>query len=108
MDNMNIGKKLKALRTAKRLNQGEVAEATGIIRSSLSYFESGKRTPSVAQLQALASFYNVPLDYFGVIKKDDVLELLTRARKVFESDIDTEKKKEVFDELMKLYISLKG
>jgi transcriptional regulator with XRE-family HTH domain len=108
MEDMNIGKKLKALRHAKRLNQGEVAEATGIIRSSLSYFESGKRMPSVAQLQALASFYNVPLDYFGVVKKDDVLELLSRAKKVFESDIDNEKKKEVFDELMKLYISLKG
>lgn len=108
MDNMDIGKKLKALRRAKRLNQGEVAEATGIIRSSLSYFESGKRTPSVAQLQALATFYNVPLDYFGVVKKDDIVELLSRAQKVFESDIDIDKKKEVFDELMKLYVSLKG
>ena len=107
MDNMDIGKKLKALRQSKRLNQGEVAEATGIIRSSLSYFESGKRTPSIAQLQALASFYNVPLDYFGVVKKDDIVELLVRAKKVFESDIDNEKKKEVFDELMKLYISIK-
>jgi transcriptional regulator with XRE-family HTH domain len=108
MENMDIAKKLRSLRQAKRLNQGEVAEATNIVRSSLSYFESGKRVPSVAQLQTLASFYGVPLDYFGLVKKDDVFELLVRARNVFEADIPEEQKKEVFDELMKLYISLKG
>lgn len=109
MDKMEIGKKLRALRQSKRLSQGEVAEATNIIRSSLSYFESGKRIPSLTQLQALAEYYNVPLDYFGVVKKDDIFELLTRAKKVFEADgIPEDKKKEVFEELMKLYVSLKG
>jgi transcriptional regulator with XRE-family HTH domain len=74
----------------------------------LSYFEGGKRMPSLTQLQTLAEYYDVPLDYFGLVKKDDIYELLIRAKKVFESDIDNEKKKEIFEELMKLYVSLKG
>ena len=104
---MDLGHKLKTLRQAKKLNQGEVAEATGIIRSSLSNYETGRRTPSLEQIRILAEFYEVDLSYFGVVKKDDIFELLARAKNIFESDIDNEKKKEVFDELMKLYISIK-
>ena len=104
---MDLGHKLKTLRRAKKLNQGEVAEATGIIRSSLSNYETGRRTPSLEQIRILAEFYEVDLSYFGVVQKDDICELLARAKNIFESDIDNQKKKEVFDELMKLYVSIK-
>lgn len=103
-----IGSKLKELRKAKRLNQDDVAIGTGICRSSLSNYETGRRTPALNQLVALANFYGVSLDYFGIVQEDDVADLLIRAKKLFENEnISAEDKQSLFDELMKFYINIK-
>jgi transcriptional regulator with XRE-family HTH domain len=103
-----IGSKLKELRKAKRLNQDDVAIGTGICRSSLSNYETGRRTPALNQLVILANFYGVALDYFGIVQEDDVFDLLIRAKKLFENEnISAEDKQHLFDELMKFYISIK-
>lgn len=107
MKNDSIGEKLKTLRKSQRLTQQVVADRVGITRATISNYEIGRRTPHLKDLQRLAEFYCVGLDYFGVSTADEVLDLLVRAKKVFESDISEDKKKDLFDEIMKLYIHIK-
>ena len=103
-----IGSKLKELRKTKRLSQDDVAHGTGICRSSLSNYETGRRTPALNQLVVLANYYGVTLDYFGIVQEDEVFDLLVRAKKLFENEsISAEDKQSLFDEIMKFYINIK-
>ena len=54
---------LKAIRKQKRLNQQKVAMDLHISRESLSYYENGKREPSLAMLVALSDYFNVSINY---------------------------------------------
>ncbi len=55
--------RLKAIRMAKGLTQHEVAEATGIARSTIAAYEAGARKPHGENVKALAEFYGVSADY---------------------------------------------
>lgn len=61
---MSIGERLKHARKRAHLKQGDVADRTQIGTSSISDFELGKRPPSVSQLQALATLYGRPMEFF--------------------------------------------
>lgn len=105
--NDSIGKKIKILRKEKRLTQQELADGLGIKRATISNYEIDRRTPHMSELQRIAEFFGVGLDYFGVAQTDDVLDLITRAKKVFDNEsIPTEKKEAVYKELMRLYLQL--
>ena len=105
--NNSIGYKLKTLRKGQKMTQQYVADKVGITRATLSNYEINRRQPDLRTLQKLADCYGVGLDYFGIATADEVLELLARAKEVFASDvISEEKKREIHDELMKLYLQL--
>ena len=105
--NDSISQKLRILRKERRLTQQELADALGIKRATVSNYEIGRRSPHLSELRRIAEFFGVGLDYFGVAQKDDLLDLLARARRVFEDGaIPTEKKEAVYKELMKLYLNL--
>lgn len=102
-----IGYKLRTLRKGQKMTQQYVADKVGITRATLSNYEIDRRTPDLRTLQKLAECYGCNLDYFGIATADEVIELLGRAKEVFESDaISDEKKREIHDELMKLYLKL--
>lgn len=106
--NNSIGAKLKTLRKSQKMTQQTVADGVGITRSTLSNYEIGRRTPQLKDLQKLAAFFNVGLDYFGIATADEVLELLARAKEVFDSEVvSKETKDEIYKELMKLYLQIK-
>lgn len=106
--NISIGRKLRILRKEKRLTQQELADQLGIKRATISNYEIGRRSPHLSELRRIAEYFGVGLDYFGVAQKDDVLDLLARAKKVFDSEeIPLEKKEAVYKELLKLYLDLK-
>ena len=74
MENTNIknevGKRLLELRKEKGLKQDEVAQAVGITRASLSYYEKGERSVDIEVLYKLSNYYNVSIDYlFGLSDK---------------------------------------
>ena len=74
MENTNIknevGKRLSELRKEKGLKQDEVAQAVGITRASLSYYEKGERSVDIEVLYKLSNYYNVSIDYlFGLSDK---------------------------------------
>ena len=105
---MTIGAKLKTLRKSRKITQYEVAAWVNMSRATISNYEIGRRIPSLKDLTRLADFYNVSLDYFGVITKDEIFELINRAKLVFEDeDIPKEKKDILYKELMRLYLDVK-
>lgn len=106
--NDSIGQKLRLLRKEKRMTQQELADALQIKRATVSNYEIGRRSPHLSELRRIAEYFGVGLDYFGMVQTDDVLDLIARAKAVFDNEsIPTEKKEEVYRELMKLYLNLK-
>lgn len=61
-DAFTLGRRLNALRKARRLTLAQVAEAVGVAPSQLSLIENGKREARLATVQALARHYGVALD----------------------------------------------
>lgn len=103
----DLGRKLRALRKGRGLTQRDVADRLGMVRATLSNYEVGRRTPHLSDLRRLAALYGVGLDYFGVADRDEVFEMLTRAREVFASDLPRDDKDRVYKELMRMYLEIK-
>ena len=56
-------KGLRLIRKKYKLNQQEVAMFFNISRESLSYYENGKREPSLRLLLDMSEKYNVSVNY---------------------------------------------
>lgn len=54
---------LKNIRKKRNLNQQKVAMDLNISREALSYYENGKREPSLELLVAMSKYYNVSINY---------------------------------------------
>ena len=59
---MTFGENLKALRKERSLTQEEFAKQSGISRSAIGMYESGKREPSFETLESIADFFNVDMN----------------------------------------------
>lgn len=109
MDNISVGMKLKELRKNRKISQQVIADRFDVTRGTVSNWEIGRRIPNIKTLEKLAEFYGVGLDYFGKQStKDEVMDLLARASDIFKNeDISTEDKDLLYQDLMRLYISVK-
>jgi transcriptional regulator with XRE-family HTH domain len=58
---MEIGVKLRELREAKNLSQGDIEKRTGLLRAYTSRVEHGHTVPTVETLEKYASALEVPL-----------------------------------------------
>lgn len=58
-----ISERLRTAREAAGLNQHGASRALDLDRVNISYWENGKRTPSVLQLQQLAQAYGTTVEY---------------------------------------------
>lgn len=54
---------LKKIRKSRHLNQQKVAMDLNISREALSYYENGKREPSLSLLVAMSRYFNVSINY---------------------------------------------
>lgn len=54
---------LKKIRKQRNLNQLKVALDLNITRQALSYYENGKREPSLDMLQKMSEYFSVSIDY---------------------------------------------
>lgn len=61
-NNKAMAAALVTLREDKGVTQLDVAVGTGIQPESISAYERGRRTPTLAKLQKLADYYGVSLD----------------------------------------------
>lgn len=85
---VNMGEKLKSLRTEKKLTQKQIADRIGLAISAVSSYESGTRYPSYDALIKLARIYHVSTDYLlGITDsrnidvtglEDDEIELIAQ------------------------------
>ena len=104
-----LGSKLKELRKSRGLTQDDIAEKFGLSRGSVSNWEKGRRRPSVRQLEVLANYYNVSLDFFAEeTNTNEVVDILERAKTLLKDDsVPTSQKEELYQEIMRLYLELK-
>ena len=106
--NENIGKKLQQLRKGRGLTQQQLAEKMGVTRATISNYEVGRRAPHISELERFAEFYGVGLDHFGVASTDDLFDILTRAKAIFESpDVSKDAKDDLHAALLQLYLSIR-
>ena len=54
---------LKIIRKKRNLNQQKVALDLNISREALSYYENGKREPSLSLLLKMSNYFNVSINY---------------------------------------------
>ncbi|MBE6113458.1 MAG: helix-turn-helix domain-containing protein [Erysipelotrichaceae bacterium] len=59
---MNIGNKIKQLRTHKALSQSELAEVLHVTPQAISKWESNTSQPDIQQLPAIASHFGITID----------------------------------------------
>ena len=80
---MNIGKKIKSLRAARRISQEALAEAMGVSFQAVSKWETGASAPDISLLPALACFFGVStdelLDYDRYANEKKICEICNRA-----------------------------
>ncbi|MEW6663031.1 MAG: helix-turn-helix domain-containing protein [Bacillota bacterium] len=82
---MDIGARIKQLREELGLSQNELARRAGIAQSSLSYLESGAKSPSVDTLLLICKALGVSLTEFlgetgGNSAPEHIKPLLDRVR----------------------------
>lgn len=58
-----LGKRIAALRSAKGLNQKQLAEKLNISPSAIGMYEQGRREPSLALIVELAKILSVSTDF---------------------------------------------
>lgn len=58
---MIIGERLRVLREAKQMSQGDVEQRTGLLRCYLSRVENGHTVPAIETLEKLARALDMPL-----------------------------------------------
>lgn len=59
---MEFNEKLQQLRKRKGMTQEELAEVLYVSRTAISKWESGRGTPSIDSLKAIATFFHVTID----------------------------------------------
>jgi transcriptional regulator with XRE-family HTH domain len=58
---MIIGDRLRELREAKNLSQGDIEKRTGLLRCYISRVENGHTVPAIETLEKMARAFEVPL-----------------------------------------------
>ena len=90
-----FAERLRAARELRKMSQSDLAEKTGLLPSAVSHFETGRRSPSFANLKALSDALRVTTDY--LIGRSDAMnvsssvamKLLRHAEKMSDEDLDT-------------------
>ena len=62
---MTLGERISALRTARDMSQGSLAEELGVSRQSVSKWETNSSVPELDKLVQLADIFGVTLDYLA-------------------------------------------
>lgn len=110
MDRKKIGEQLKNLRKSRGWRQYEIAEKVGLSRSAVSNIESGNRALTLNTLKRFCEVYQIDISYFGIETENfnDTFDLTVRLEKIFNSDLEEDKKDELYRDIMKIYLESKN
>lgn len=78
---MNIGTRIKTLRTQKKWNQSELGEKLGLGFGAISSFENGKNNPSIEIVEKLSIIFGVSTDYL-ITGKEGTNEISEQEREI--------------------------
>lgn len=60
-----VSESLKKVRKEHKLTQQDIADVLGIDRSTYTFYETGKTSPSITTLHKLSNIYNVSMGYLA-------------------------------------------
>ena len=80
----SVGSILKALRVAKNISQGEMAQKLEVSQNFLSLVENDKKTVSLTTLTNFAEKLNISKEFILIAASDIPPELTERQKKFFE------------------------
>jgi len=90
-----FAERLRAARESRKMSQSDLAREADLQPSAVSHFETGRRSPSFANLKALADALKVTTDYL-IGRSDEMnvsnavaIKLLRHAEKMSDEDLDT-------------------
>lgn len=105
---VNMTSRLKELRQKNNLTLKELGKKVGMLDSTLSQYENGKRNPNDKVWQKLADFFNVSLDYIKnkYYSTHEIVEIINEFYFLLNSDED--KKSSLYDDvkLIDSYVSI--
>jgi transcriptional regulator with XRE-family HTH domain len=105
MEKEEIGKKIKILRKTRGLTQQQLADKLKVKRATISNYEIGRRSPHIKELEDISEALGVNLEYFG-FGGSAAVDLVARAKVLFESDAPAEEKAQAYKEIMRLYLQV--
>ena len=98
MRNMTFGQRIRYLREEKDLTQRKVAEAIGVAGSTMTLYETDRRSPSYDILSRMAQFFDVSTDYLlglstkrgEILNRNELIALIGKeyATKLTEDTLD--------------------
>jgi len=68
---MNLGKKIKELRTERGISQSKLAQGIGYAQSIITEWELGRKRPIADAIIALARYFDVTTDYLLGLECED-------------------------------------
>ena len=64
MEELNLGKKLQAIRTSKKISVRKLAAMTNLTASMISQIENGAVSPSIPTVRTITSGLETPFFFF--------------------------------------------
>ena len=105
----DLGGKLKLLRTKRGITQDNLAQFLDLSKGQVSNLENGRRNLSLRQLEKICEFFKVDMSYFFMVEtSDSCLDLIEKARILFNSnELSSEEKEDLFTSIMRVYLDSK-
>lgn len=90
-----FAERLRTARELRKMSQSDLAREADLQPSAVSHFETGRRSPSFANLKALSDALKVTTDYLigrsdeMIVSNAVAIKLLRHAEKMSDEDLDT-------------------
>ena len=106
INHKQIGRQIRELRIRRGWKQYELADKVGMSRPAICNIEAGKRSLTLNTLKRFCEVFAIDISYFGIETDnlDESIDIISRIDALFNSDLPTEKKEELYRKIMKIYL----
>ena len=106
INHKQIGRQIRELRIRRGWKQYELADKVGMSRPAICNIEAGKRSLTLNTLKRFCEVFAIDISYFGIETDnlDESIDIISRLDALFNSDLPTEKKEELYRKIMKIYL----
>lgn len=106
INHKQIGRQIRELRIRRGWKQYELADKVGMSRPAICNIEAGKRSLTLNTLKRFCEVFAIDISYFGIETDnlDESIDIISRLDAIFNSDLPTEKKEELYRKIMKIYL----